>query len=262
MKFRLEAVLSAALFVGPAWAAKPASPPDNGLLQKSVASLGGTAKYQRLETLSYDFLETRQAGSGPRVRRGRHWIKLHDAGGLRVREEVLSPDKTVTLLTSSGAWRWEDGRPVTDPQALARVAADLRQKMFWLFLPHNLAETDCSASYLGLGFLEGKIAGRLKIEGAAPLSAPADSFTLYLDTATFRAAGAVFSPDGGGPQTLFFGAYRATPVLTVPVQWFLQNDASEQTASFQMENLSLNEYVDEALFDPSAPVPAAERHAP
>lgn len=239
--------------------AKEKISPDVQLLERAIQSLGGYGRYQRLETVSYEFDEASGAGAQAVSMSGRHFLKLHDGLGLRGREEIDFPGgKVVTIFTSSGTWRWENGKAVTDPEALKRAGDQFRQRVFWLLLPHNLKESGAPIRYAGLGYLDGKLTKRLDVslDKMEFLPQPSD-FTLYVDTDTHVPFGATFDPGRQKrPLTISFESYAANPnSIAVAGRRVLRDANGTRAGAFRLHRLSLNILVDESLVQPPAARP-------
>jgi hypothetical protein len=232
------------------FAAKPPPSPDEGLLEKSVKAMGGFSKFQRLESLSYEFEEVLSDRNPPLRITGRYYLKMHDDKGVRVREETESAlGKTVAVLNSAGVYRWKDGRldPDADPRA---VRSDLAQKSFVLMAPPLIQEAGGSARYLGSGFLSGHLFRRLSVQPVSAPLVPADaSFTLYLDTATHLIQGIVMSQGEASTTTLSLGSYAPFQnLLVLPMEAAVLGDKGAVVKTRFLRRLALNSYLDESLF--------------
>ena len=84
------------LALRPSLSAREAAISDEKLLEQAIKSAGGYGKFQRLETVAYDFEETGLTGGTPVKVRGRDSFKLHDQEGLRGRRFIS---------TASGGFR-------------------------------------------------------------------------------------------------------------------------------------------------------------
>lgn len=243
-----------------AGARKPQGP-DEGYLEKSLKAMGGYPRYERVETASYDFAEGPPGAKGAALARGRHFFKFHDGLGLRGREERVSPEgRFLTIFDSSNVWRWEDGKAVEDPARLRAAADELRRRIFWLFLPHTVRESSAPARYSGLGYLRGRLMRRLDVDAAGSgLPSAASSFTLYLDSGSYLVRGVTFAEPGQDrPFAFVFDALQPAASLELPVRWLHYDPDENLLSERQLYNLSLNSYVDEALFRP----PEGGRDAP
>lgn len=244
-------LLAAAVFL----TAAKRLPPGEELLQKSIGSLGGASKYERLETLAYEFVEKRAGDRGDVLVTGRHAVKLHDGQGLRVRTEGRSPGglMEVALVTSSGAWAWRGGVPVTDAVELERIREDALRGVFYLLLPHNLKEAGWPVRYAGMGYLQGKLSQRLEVEPRPAGSLPSvGNFTVWLDSGTQRPEGVTFGPaDKPEGPTFRIGRYETVRGLSLPLDRSEVASDGRKTSVFSILNLDVNSFVDDALFDPA-----------
>lgn len=248
-------------------AAKKLSPGE-ALLEKCLAAAGGYSRFQRMETVSYDFVKKSPAG----VKRGRHTLKLHDGLPLRAREDIAGAgpsDKldtaasaaggaVVTLITSSGVWRWEGEAVVKDAEALRRAREDVFEDILWFLAPGYFKEGACPVSYVGKGYLEGKLTQRIAVDRGQwpddlwfPAAGPV---TLYLNSAGQQLDGVEFIPrDGGEPVRLAFSLFADRRGHIVPLQRDFLDAAGNRTGSFSLTNVAINGFVNDKLFDPAAP---------
>ncbi|HRY28640.1 MAG TPA: hypothetical protein P5079_01235 [Elusimicrobiota bacterium] len=234
-------------------AKKPPSGAD--YLEKSVQRAGGFSKYQRVESIAYDFAERRFVDGKSVLSTGRHRFKLHDPAGLRGREELSSPSgRTVTVFTSSGTWFWKDGRAVTEPAAVAAARGELERKIFWILAPFSLKEAACPVEYLGMGYVEGRLLRRLEARKGAGLFPSEESFVLLVDSGTFRMEGATYRPPAAAPpQTLLFSDYAEVRSLVFPFRRDVFDEDGRPLAVFTLLNLDVNTYLDENLFTSDFP---------
>jgi hypothetical protein len=232
-------------------AAKSGASDGRDFLDKSVAAAGGSSRYRRLETLRYDFLETRYTEAGPATFSGKHYLRLHDAGGLRVREEAGFPGgKTVTVVNSSGVWHWHNGAAVADPDRLGRLRRELLEKAFWVLAPFRIQEEGCSVSYGGLEYFQDKLTRRLDVAPCGGL-AFAGGFSLFVDSDSDALAGAAV-PGPEGPLTVVLSGHRSTNLVRLALRREVLSDGGKKIYSLTVLDPALNLFVDENLFQPSA----------
>lgn len=246
-------------------AARDGLPTGAEIVAKSVQSLGGEKKFQRLENIRYDFMETQNAPGGRATISGRHYFKW-DGGDFRARAETSSPQgQTLTIFNSSGAWHWDNGREVSDPRLLALIKEDILEKAFWLAAPFRLSEGQAVLDYAGLGYIEGKLARRVHVHLTPfyPLPSRA-SFTLFFDTATHQLDGASYPSPDGRALALLLDRYAGTSAIGVPTRRVLMDAEHNMVAQFTIMRPEVNNYIDEALLDPekSRPAPPAASAPP
>jgi hypothetical protein len=231
-------------------AARQPESPDAGYFDKSLRAMGGYFRYERIETVAYDFVETVPGKTEPR--RGRHFFKMHDGKGLRGREDVVAAaGRTLTIFDSTRVWRSEEGTLVEDAERRTRAAEDLRRHVFWLFLPHTLRESSAPVRYVGLGHFHSRLSRRLEIPSASvPVPLGGDVFTVYVDTGNYRIDGVAYISSAGESQQIVFESYLPTTSLTVPARWLRHGADDSPAGELQIYNLSLNSYLDDALFEP------------
>lgn len=235
----------------PETSAKPADAPPaskNEYLAKALEEAGGYPRYLRVETISYDFEEVR----GTERAKGRQVFKFRDAAGPRAREERESSEgRTVTIVTSAGARVWLDGRPLTDPALVEQAGSRLMRDIFWLTAPHNIQESSAPVHYIGTGFFLGRLLSRLKVDlGRDNPFAGLGGLVLYLDKTSGRMQGAALEGGerGGSAFFQFAGFEPVKNLLTVATVRAEYNSLEERQGSFQIRNLALNGYMNEALF--------------
>lgn len=258
--------------------AKDDTPTGEKLLAESVKALGGETKFRRLESIQYDFMETRQTPSGPSSVSGHHYFKFGDStvrqagatpsgDGFRARVETSSPEgQTLTILNANGIRHWDNGREVKDGPLLGSIREDILTKAFWLMAPFRVAQSSPTLNYTGLGYIEGKLDRRVQAVIAAP-SYPLPSainFTLFIDTSTFQLDGAALPAADGKTTTLLLDRYVGTSTIALPSRQLLM-DANHNTLNqFTLMRPETNVYIDEALFDSAQPkgLPAKQATPP
>ncbi|MGQ0644677.1 MAG: hypothetical protein ACT4O3_04205 [Elusimicrobiota bacterium] len=230
----------------------PAARPAQDYFSKSLSAAGGADRFRRLESLQYEFVETRFSGAGAVTVRGRHSVRLHDAGGLRGRLEIYSPaGDAVTVHNSSGVWHRVGGVLTDDPALLARAERDALERAFWALLPFNIREAGCSVSYGGLEYFQHKLTRRLDVAPCAGLVF-AEGLSLYVDSDSHQVDGAVV-PGPEGPRTVVFADRRDTNLIRLALRRETLAEGKKRTSSLVISNPGLNVFVDEGLFQPPHP---------
>lgn len=229
------------------------APKQEDWLAKSVQAAGGFKKFARMESLRYNYEAFRASPQGPEKTKGAHFIRLHDDGGLRVREEAsTAKGRVVTVVISTGAWMWENGEPVADAARVEAARKDLLEKVHWVFTPFIWQEEGAAAAYDGLGYLEGKLAMRFSARRPDQGVPGFSHFTVYLNTATYQLEGAQFAHPSRGLTVMLLGDPLPVNGLLLSSRRAVVDNAGATLEGFVILKPEINIFIDENLFSSTA----------
>lgn len=230
------------LLAGPA-AAKDKVEPD--YLTRALDTAGGTAKFDRIETLQGRFLLVRPSTAGI-VNSAVDFAARRVPEGWRVTEK--SPGESVRTWTATAPFDLGDA----SDDAERRSA---RERFYLLLAPYHLGQFRLPARYLGMGFLQSRLQRRLALGPAAEAT---EAWTLYVDTSTafLRGMNALSAPG----TWLFEGEEMFQNQFFLPTRWTRYSAEGKRLEVVRVADLVFN-----ALLSPDLsmePVPAVGGPAP
>ncbi len=231
--------------------AKKKLPLAERLINKSVEFAGGMRKYQRVETIQYDFIESHYGLEAHVINKGRHLIRLHDPKGLRIREEIYRPEgNQVNVVNSTGTWSLNGEKKVGDSARLKHIHQDLILKASWVLTAHTVKESYAKLSYLGRGFFLDRLLLRIKVVlEQSKHSLPFNDFVAYLDKSDKRIQGLIFDANtGDGVVKVSFSSYETHRSLSIPMMRSVYDKNDTKLKAFKIVNLKINDFIDDNLF--------------
>jgi len=218
MKFNTRVLVAIVLTTASAAALRA----DETLFDRSLSFLGGYDNFLKLQSVLYDFNETRSTSKGAQTLTGRHYFKFERGRCVAAQIETSSPEgEFLTILRDGGAKLWRNGEPVTEPSLVESARGEALRNAFWLAVPQALKRVGVRVEETGQTMIFEGASCRVYYAslGDASFVPGVSEVRLYLDAKTGVVRGAIYMPsDGKSAVTVAYKDYDITGDLLLATQ--------------------------------------------
>lgn len=226
-------------------------------VQNCLKEAGGTAHFDRVETVDWSFAVARPSEKGVVTWRGRQRMK-RVGSEFTIREDLDTPKGYWTIWVGAITAAQNNGVPVTDPAVVDALAADTRGRSFWVLAPFSFLDAASVGDYLGSAYFQSQLLRRVKIDLRKNVFSPIPGpLVLQLDPETSRLRGVAWGSGEGGECLLEEQEMRQN-LLSTPGLWTRFNAAGKRMEVVRVNGIIFNSFIDDRFFTASADAPQGE----